>query len=58
MDVVIISIKLIAGISVAIALTILLIYGSGYRWYDAFVVGVLAYSILSIGSSEVRRRLR
>jgi hypothetical protein len=43
-------IKFIAAISVATAVTILLIYGSGYRWFDyAFVVGILFAGFFSRG---------
>jgi hypothetical protein len=56
MAAIIISIKL-AAVGIAIAVTTLLIYRSGFRWYAAVAVGVLAYIaakvVVSIGVGHI-----
>ena len=56
MAAIIVSIKF-AAMGIAIAVTTLLIYRSGYRWYAAVAVGVLAYIaakvVLSIGRGRI-----
>ena len=46
-----------AAMGIAIAVTTLLIYRSGFQWYAALVVGVLAYIaakvVLSIGRGRI-----
>jgi hypothetical protein len=61
MAAIIVSIKF-AAMGIAIAVTTLLIYRSGFQWYAALAVGVLGYiaakAVLSTGVGHIWGRKR